>query len=585
MRLIFFLITSTLTSAKFLNHGLKTCHLGEIMSFIERSSYEEVGIYTWSIVRAANVSCETENSNIPGINIKCSDPSSCKELAAITPWISLEPFPLFVIIGKSYHQVTSIIQYGYTIGAVRPNHHLVAVVEDPMGGVDPVPAFRYLPNIILIHQEEKVIQTSTVNQQKMTVQKQTRIPYSRLDSTNFRLFPEKLILYGDSRLKVCYGLWEPYVFKLGDTLHGVDVTIMTTLAKYLKFKMELIPSFDGYWGSLVNGSWNGMVRMVMDGRADIGMSPFTMTSLRETVIDFTSSYKNDYLTFVSPLSELLSKWKALLMPFTIAVWVALLIAILLGIVTYVLLSLADYSESKKNPWNAHSFFFIYNCLTKQSVKYPSTNSQRVFALVWLLFCIIITSAYAGILTSFLTKQLRSTPIQTTPQLLNTNLPINKFDFGGPSMSFFKAVYPKIYEKIKFVSSFSFGFSNVRKGKSILIDMMTGLKFFEHNITKGKGPNLVTFSKEQWYPQSYAYIVETDSPYKEGLNRGIHRLQTFGLIQKWFDDFLGSTLFQTQNDQKVVLSFENLKWCFLLLIFGLNLSFITFTYESLRFRYS
>ena len=72
---------------------------------------------------------------------------------------------------------------------------------------------------------------------------------------------------------------------------------------------------------------------------------------------------------------------------------------------------------------------------------------------------------------------------------------------------------------------------------------------------------MTFSQEQWYPPSYAYIIETDSPYKEGLNRGIHKLQTFGLFQKWFDDFLGAILFKAPHDQKAVLSFQNLKWCF------------------------
>ena len=95
---------------------------------------------------------------------------------------------------------------------------------------------------------------------------------------------------------------------------------------------------------------------------------------------------------------------------------------------------------------------------------------------------------------------------------------------------------------------------------------------------------MTFSKEQWYPQSYAYIVETDSPYKDGLNKGIHRLQTFGLIQKWFDDFMGGTSLNQKSDEKIVLSFENLKWCFLLLVFGLLLSVILFIYELLRSHY-
>ena len=40
------------------------------------------------------------------------------------------------------------------------------------------------------------------------------------------------------------------------------------------------------WGSFVNGSWNGMVRMLKHGEVDVAVSGLTITKERSTAIDF-----------------------------------------------------------------------------------------------------------------------------------------------------------------------------------------------------------------------------------------------------------------------------------------------------------
>ena len=43
-------------------------------------------------------------------------------------------------------------------------------------------------------------------------------------------------------------------------------------------------------GSKINGSWDGMVRDLINGAADLGIGAFSITKERSEVIDFTSPF-------------------------------------------------------------------------------------------------------------------------------------------------------------------------------------------------------------------------------------------------------------------------------------------------------
>ena len=80
--------------------------------------------------------------------------------------------------------------------------------------------------------------------------------------------------------------------------------IYNSVADKLNFTYTLQFSQDGNWGSVdqvccsvglfdvyrsyfQNGSWNGGVRDIMDGLADVGGAFFTASFIRNTVVDFT----------------------------------------------------------------------------------------------------------------------------------------------------------------------------------------------------------------------------------------------------------------------------------------------------------
>lgn len=92
----------------------------------------------------------------------------------------------------------------------------------------------------------------------------------------------------------------------GDIISGTGeaLEIMALLEKELNFTMKLIHSRDGKWGSEESdGSWNGMVSMLMDGEADICASALSATLERSRVIDFAIPYDKDIDTLMIMVNQ------------------------------------------------------------------------------------------------------------------------------------------------------------------------------------------------------------------------------------------------------------------------------------------
>ncbi|XP_038551043.1 glutamate receptor ionotropic, kainate 2-like [Micropterus salmoides] len=95
-------------------------------------------------------------------------------------------------------------------------------------------------------------------------------------------------------------LEEPYVmFKKSDKpLYGNDrfegycIDLLRELANILGFLYEVRLVEDGKYGTQDEntGQWNGMVKELMDHRADLAVAPLAITYVREKVIDFSKPF-------------------------------------------------------------------------------------------------------------------------------------------------------------------------------------------------------------------------------------------------------------------------------------------------------
>lgn len=79
---------------------------------------------------------------------------------------------------------------------------------------------------------------------------------------------------------------------------GYIVDLIDQIAKALDFKYELQIVEDGRYGSSDNGQWNGLIGEVQSGNAAIGAAATTITSERETAVDFTIPFMNLGITIL-----------------------------------------------------------------------------------------------------------------------------------------------------------------------------------------------------------------------------------------------------------------------------------------------
>ena len=60
----------------------------------------------------------------------------------------------------------------------------------------------------------------------------------------------------------------------------------------MKFKFEFHLEPDGSYGSFKNGQWTGMIKQLRTQKADMAVIDMSITSIRQTAVDFTMPYMN-----------------------------------------------------------------------------------------------------------------------------------------------------------------------------------------------------------------------------------------------------------------------------------------------------
>ncbi|XP_052069248.1 probable glutamate receptor [Mytilus californianus] len=158
------------------------------------------------------------------------------------------------------------------------------------------------------------------------------------------------------------------------------------MAKRFNFSYKVVHPPDGqYGGPKEDGSWTGMVGMIMRGEIDIAAAPFTITSIRESVIDFTVPIMEDGVGILTKkITEEPYKLFKTLKPFTLKVWGAI------GMISF---SIAVDPR-------------------------PSAPSGRVMLGFWWVFTILMLASYTANLAAYLTVSITVQPINSLAELID-----------------------------------------------------------------------------------------------------------------------------------------------------------------------
>ncbi|XP_061180495.1 ionotropic receptor 25a-like [Saccostrea echinata] len=281
-------------------------------------------------------------------------------------------------------------------------------------------------------------QRLTLSIKRLTFSKQaqsTELLGNWTEEMGLRLFDSSLLKPpGKKKYKiVVVPTYPPFVIAKGNnSFDGYCMDLLHEIQKILKFDYELYSSPDGLVGSMdEKGHWNGIVKELMEKRADIAIGPISVMAERENVIDFTVPYYDLVgLTILLKKPEFDYELFKFLVVLDEKVWLCIIAAyFLFSGLLYVFDKLSPYSyqNNKKNYENVtpeprvftikEGIWFCMMSLTPQGGgEAPRALSGRLIAATWWLFGFIVIATYTANLAAFLTVSRLEEPIKSLDDL-------------------------------------------------------------------------------------------------------------------------------------------------------------------------
>uniref|UniRef100_A0AAQ5ZZA1 Glutamate receptor n=1 Tax=Amphiprion ocellaris TaxID=80972 RepID=A0AAQ5ZZA1_AMPOC len=394
---------------------------------------------------------------------------------------------------------------------------------------------------------------------------------------------------------------EPYVmFKKSDKpLYGNDrfegycIDLLRELSGILGFRYEVRLVEDGRYGALDDstGQWNGMVRELMDHKADLAVAPLAITYVREKVIDFSKPFMTlgisilyrkpngtnpGVFSFLNPLSP--------------DIWMYILLACLgVSCVLFVIARFSPYEWYNPHPCNPdsdvvennftllNSFWFGVGALMQQgSELMPKALSTRIVGGIWWFFTLIIISSYTANLAAFLTVERMESPIDSADDLAKQTKILYGVVEDGATMTFFKKTKISTYDKMwEFMNSRrqSVMVKNVDEGiqRVLTSDYAFLMESTTIEFVTQRNCNLTQIGG---LIDSKAYGVGTPmgSPYRDKITIAILQLQEEGKLhmmkEKWWR---GNGCPEEESKEASALGVQNIGGIFIVLAAGLVLS--------------
>ncbi|XP_024861552.1 glutamate receptor ionotropic, kainate 3 isoform X1 [Kryptolebias marmoratus] len=395
-------------------------------------------------------------------------------------------------------------------------------------------------------------------------------------------------------------LEEPYVMLKksdkalvgNDRFEGFCIDLLKELANILGFTYEIRLVPDGKYGSQDDkGQWNGMIRELIEHRADLAMAPLTITYTREKFIDFSKPFLNMGISILYRKPNSTSNgFFSFLNPMTPDIWVYILLAYLgVSCVLFVIARFSPYEWYDAHPCNPgsdvvennftllNSFWFGVGSLMQQgSELMPKALSTRIIGGIWWFFTLIIISSYTANLAAFLTVERMDSPVDSADDIAKQT----KIEYGvvrdGATMAFFKKSKVSTFEKMwafmssrprtSLVKSIEDGIQRVLKSDYALITESTTIDYITRrncNLTQVGG---LIDSK------GYGIGTPLGSPYRDKITIAILSMLEDGLLhilkEKWWS---GNSCLDEERHETGPMGIQNLGGIFIVLASGLVVS--------------
>ncbi|CAL4202702.1 unnamed protein product, partial [Meganyctiphanes norvegica] len=436
----------------------------------------------------------------------------------------------------------------------------------------------------------------------------------------------------------------PFIMKCPDCPSGYKgycIDLIDEIKAIVGFEYEIQEAPDGKFGTMDdNNNWNGMIKELIDKRADIALAPLSVMAERENVVDFTVPYYDLVgITILMLKPKVPTSLFKFLTVLEAEVWVCILCAyISLPGNTCFLLWIFDrfspYSyqnnqqkyvddDEKRMFTLKECLWFCMTSLTPQGGgEAPKNLSGRLVAATWWLFGFIIIASYTANLAAFLTVSRLDVPIESLTDLSNQYkvqyAPMN----GTSTMTYFERmayIETKFYEIWKDMS-LNDSMSDIERAKLAVWDYPVSDKYtkmwqsmqeaglpkdFDEVLSRvrssksssegfaylGDATDIkyqvltncdLQIVGEEFSRKPYAIAVQQGSPLKDQFNDAIlkllnqRKLET--LKERWWNQNPDKAVCEKEDDQSDGISIENIGGVFIVIFVGIFLACVTLAFE-------
>ncbi|KAK3863639.1 hypothetical protein Pcinc_030602 [Petrolisthes cinctipes] len=386
---------------------------------------------------------------------------------------------------------------------------------------------------------------------------------------------------------------------------GIDLSVIRALAHTLNFTFRLVRPPDGKWGSpQPDGTITGLIGQVARHEAQLALCELTITSSRESVVDFTVPYYMESTTLVSPAPKEKNRAFAVFSPFTLKVWICLCAVTcgmgpLLRLLTRFLVTLLHYPDLHHYNTSVLCFNVFRNLMIQSSVFRPEVWVLRFPFFFWYLFCFYIYALYSGTLTAVLAVPTYETPIESLSDLEAahsrgfTIATTRDSSFEHAFKSARSGIYREVWQlfdhkdrSISFLPAPEDGFDLVLKKKYVFINAQI------NSLVKATQRGLRRFhiTRQTFLPQNYGVACPSGSPYQPVFSNVLRRMTEGGLILKWAGEEVNKAAPHTEDashtdttGRLTALNLQHLQAAFFLLVFGVTLAGLAMCAEMLTKR--
>ncbi|XP_046984816.1 glutamate receptor ionotropic, kainate 2-like isoform X1 [Schistocerca americana] len=390
--------------------------------------------------------------------------------------------------------------------------------------------------------------------------------------------------------------------KGNDMYEGFGIDLIHEISLMLGFNYTFVLQLDSKYGTLNKETkkWDGMVRELLDGNADLAITDLTITAERESAVDFTMPFMNlgIAILYKKPMKAA-PKLFSFMDPFSKDVWIVMFAAYIgVSLMLFVMGRISPYEwtnpypcieepETLENQFTlSNSLWFTIGSLMQQGTEIaPIAVSTRMVAGIWWFFTLIMVSSYTANLAAFLTVESMYQPIKNVKDLADQNTIKYGAKRGGSTLNFFRDSEDEIYRRMYntmintpgvLTKDNDEGVEKVKNSNYAFFMESTSIEYvIERNCD-------LTQVGDKLDNKGYGIAMRKNMTYRNSLSTAVLKLQETGRLQalknKWWKEERGGgqCVDAEENADVSGLKLENVGGVFVVLMVGVVFAiFVTF----------